>query len=72
MYSPKIKPELIPKLYLIAKEHKKPMTKFVSSIIEEYINNGIHKRNCQPDSSPSTSQSHKERQGDWEGEKSSF
>ncbi|OGU39019.1 MAG: hypothetical protein A2X61_00785 [Ignavibacteria bacterium GWB2_35_12] len=65
MYSPKIKPELIPKLYLIAKEHKKPMTKLVSNIIEEYINNGIHNQNYQPsDSSPSSSQSHKGRNGD--------
>lgn len=37
MYSPKIKPKLIPVLYVLAKDVGKPMTEFVSDIIEEYL-----------------------------------
>lgn len=43
MYSPKIKPELIPILYTIAKEAKKPMTVVVSEIIEDYIDSKTDK-----------------------------
>ena len=53
MYSPKIKPELIPKLYLIAKESKQPMTKVVSNILEEYLNNGRQSGYLEPPSSSS-------------------
>jgi len=37
MYSPKIKEELIPVLYQIAKANKKPMTRFVNELIEEAL-----------------------------------
>ena len=40
MYSPKIKPELIPQLYWLAKAVKKPMTVVVSAIIEDYLAKG--------------------------------
>ncbi len=37
MYSPKIKPDLVEKLYYISKEQKKPMTKVVDGIIRKGI-----------------------------------
>jgi hypothetical protein len=37
MYSPKIKEELIPILYKIAKEQGKPMTEIVNEAVKEYI-----------------------------------
>jgi hypothetical protein len=37
-YSPKIKEDYIPALYLIAKEQKIPMTKLVNQMIENEIN----------------------------------
>jgi len=37
MYSPKIKPELIQKLYKLARVRKVPMTRLVNKIIEEYL-----------------------------------
>lgn len=37
MYSPKIKPELIPKLYRLGKRTGKPMTEIVDSIVREGI-----------------------------------
>ena len=39
MYSPKIKPDLIHELYVLAKRKGKPMTKIVSEIIEDYLIN---------------------------------
>ena len=39
MYSPKIKPDLIHDLYLLAKRKGKPMTKIVSEVIEDYLIN---------------------------------
>jgi len=37
MYSPRIKPELIQKLYKLAQVRKVPMTTIVNKIIEEYL-----------------------------------
>jgi len=37
MYSPRIKPELIPKLYRLGKRTGKPMTVLVDSMIREGI-----------------------------------
>lgn len=37
MYSPKIKESLIPRLYAIAKVHKKPMTEIVNDMLEKEI-----------------------------------
>ena len=37
MYSPKIKEDLIPVLYRLAREMKIPMTRLVSSLIEKAI-----------------------------------
>ncbi len=37
MYSPKISEELVPALYWIAKEEKKPMTRLVNDIIKSAI-----------------------------------
>jgi len=37
MYSPKIKPDLIPHLYQIGKQTKQPMTRVVESMIREGI-----------------------------------
>jgi hypothetical protein len=37
MYSPKIKPDLVKKLYYISKEKGRPMTKVVDGIIREGI-----------------------------------
>lgn len=34
MYSPKIDEELIPKLYLMAKQRKIPMTRFVNELLQ--------------------------------------
>ena len=38
MYSPKIKEELIPVLYRLAREMEIPMTRLVSSLIEKALN----------------------------------
>ena len=38
MYSPKIKPDLIPMLYILGKEQGKPMTQIVDEILREYLN----------------------------------
>ena len=43
-YSPKIKEDYIPVLYLIAKEQKIPMTKLVNQMIENEINLLIERR----------------------------
>jgi hypothetical protein len=43
-YSPKIKEDYIPVLYLIAKEQKVPMTKLVNRMIENEINLLIERR----------------------------
>ena len=37
MYSPKIKPDLIPMLYILGKEQGKPMTQIVDDILREYL-----------------------------------
>jgi len=37
MYSPKIKEDLVPVLYQIAKINKIPMTRLVNEIIEKYL-----------------------------------
>lgn len=37
MYSPRIKPELVQRLYKLAKAKKKPMTRIVNKIIEDYL-----------------------------------
>ena len=37
MYSPKIREDLIPNLYRIAKEQSMPMTRLVSDVLESYI-----------------------------------
>ena len=37
MYSPKIKEELIPVLYRVAREMKIPMTRLVNSLIEKSL-----------------------------------
>ena len=37
MYSPKIKPDLIPHLYRLAKEKKKPMTRIVDEILRKAL-----------------------------------
>ncbi len=37
MYSPKIKPDLIPALYHLAKRKKMPMTKLIDEIIQDYF-----------------------------------
>jgi hypothetical protein len=39
MYSPKIKEDLIAKLYQLARAQKKPMTRLVDSILREVVNN---------------------------------
>jgi hypothetical protein len=43
-YSPKIKEDYIPVLYLIAKEQKIPMTKLVNRMIENEVNLLIERR----------------------------
>ena len=37
MYSPKISEDLIPELYKISKDIKKPMTKVVDEILRSYV-----------------------------------
>ena len=37
MYSPRIKPELVQRLYKLAKARKVPMTRLVNKIIEDYF-----------------------------------
>jgi len=37
MYSPKIREDLIPILYQLGKEQKKPMTKVVDEILRSYL-----------------------------------
>ena len=48
MYSPKIKENLIPILYKLAKQERKPMTKLVNEMLREEIakqNGQIHQIN---------------------------
>jgi len=44
MYSPKVKNELIPALYITAKKRKIPMTKLVNGIIEQYLEKNMERR----------------------------
>jgi len=44
MYSPKIREELIPKLYQLSRTRKVPMTKLVNKIVEEYLEKNIGKQ----------------------------
>lgn len=37
MYSPKISPDLIPKLYRLGKAYRQPMTKVVDGILRDYL-----------------------------------
>ena len=37
MYSPKIKDDLIPMLYILGKEQGKPMAQIVDEILREYL-----------------------------------
>lgn len=37
MYSPKIREELVSRLYVMAKERKTPMTKLVNAILQTYL-----------------------------------
>lgn len=46
MYSPKVKEELIPTLYQLAKKEKKPMTVLVNELIEESLTKTFYCRNC--------------------------
>jgi hypothetical protein len=39
IYSPRIRPDLIPVIYRLAKLKGVPMTKYVNSIIDEHIEN---------------------------------
>lgn len=41
MYSPKINPDLIPKLYKMRVATHKPMTKIVNSILRNYLDNVV-------------------------------
>ena len=43
MYSPRIKPELVQKLYKLAKDQHTPMTRVVNKIIEDYFKNNPSK-----------------------------
>ncbi len=38
MYSPKIREDLIPKIYRLGKMYKKPMTEVVDEILRSYLN----------------------------------
>jgi hypothetical protein len=48
MYSPKIREDLIPKLYLMGKAMRKPMTRIVDRILREYLD-GIEIVEQQPE-----------------------
>lgn len=37
MYSPKIKPVLVQRLYVLARNRRIPMTRIVNKIIEDYL-----------------------------------
>lgn len=43
MYSPKIREDLIPELYMLSKHVQKPMTKVVDDILRSYIS--FYKKN---------------------------
>ena len=51
MYSPKINPELVTKLYQLKQKEKKPMTKLANEAVAEYIrrkkNDGKRKDNTE-------------------------
>ena len=44
MYSPKIKEDLVAKLYKVAKEKGLPMTKLVDEILRDALNGKINKK----------------------------
>lgn len=44
MYSPKIKEDLIPKIYQVAKEKGLPMTKLIDEILRDALNRRLNKK----------------------------
>ena len=44
MYSPKIKPELVKKLYRLKLKTNKPMTVLVNEAVEKYLANNKNRR----------------------------
>jgi hypothetical protein len=48
MYSPKIDEELIPVLYHLAKEKQTPMTRFVNSIICDFLKSLVENERSVP------------------------
>ncbi len=67
MYSPKIKEDLIPKLYEIAKKRVVPMTELVDNIIREALENGYQVRK---EANSSESEEDKDQVGQLSGDKS--
>jgi hypothetical protein len=51
MYSPKISEDLIPALYRLAKDRRKPMTRIVDKILRENLPTD-HEQNCEKMSIP--------------------
>ncbi|MGE5620988.1 MAG: hypothetical protein ACM3U0_00310 [archaeon] len=45
MYSPKIKEELVKRLYRLKQSKKKPLTKLVNEAIEKYLKKSEEKEN---------------------------
>ena len=42
MYSPKLREDLIPRLYKLAKEQKRPMTKVLDALIRDKLTEKVH------------------------------
>jgi len=42
MYSPKLREDLIPRLYKLAKEQKRPMTKVLDGLIRDKLVEQVH------------------------------
>ena len=42
MYSPKLREDLIPQLYKLAKEQKRPMTKILDGLIRDKLIEQVH------------------------------
>lgn len=67
MYSPKVKEDLIPKLYRIAKKRGVPMTQLVDNIIREALENEYQVREEATDIESAESQN---QMGQLSGDKS--
>jgi hypothetical protein len=50
MYSPKVSEDLVPRLYILAKQRKRPMTKVLDGLIREKLIEKVEDKPITPES----------------------